>query len=147
MGGGKSQKAGVPHAQAPPCLGPGDGQRAILQPAPQAAAPQREAVFGPADAGHWVSTDHAVQADAAPNRFYQVGEGLAEEGGSLCKGQQQGTGQMPFSCNLLAEAAVRPARLCEAKASGMTNSFRSVLAGGQLPGTVLRRSGNSAMID
>lgn len=62
--------------QGPPCLCPADGQRAVVQPVPETAAPQWKAVFGPADAGHWVPVHHTVESEAAPDRFHQVGEGL-----------------------------------------------------------------------
>lgn len=110
----------APGRQAPPCLGPVDGQRAILQPAPEAAAPQREAIFGPVDVGRWVPMDHTVQPDAASHRFHQVGEGLPMQGGSLCVGRQQGNSQVPFGFN---EAPASPARLWVLNASAKTNSF------------------------
>lgn len=63
-------------AQAPPCLGPTDGQRAILQLVPEPASLQQKAIFDPVDVGCWLSTDHTVQPDAAPNGFHQVGKSL-----------------------------------------------------------------------
>lgn len=63
--------------QAPPCLRPADGQRAVLQLLSESAAPQRKAVFDPVDVRRRVSLDHTVQAEAAPHRFHQVGEGFS----------------------------------------------------------------------
>lgn len=49
------------------------------------AAPEREAVFDPADVGRWGTMDHTVKLDAAPHRLYHIGEGLPLQHGGFCK--------------------------------------------------------------
>lgn len=82
-----------PPRPAPPCLRPADGQRAVLQPVPETAGPQRKAIFDPVDVRRRVSVDHTVQADAAPHRLHQVGEGFPLQDRSLCTMGHETEGQ------------------------------------------------------